>query len=83
MPQSRLNENATSIEHGKQADTCKSTSFHDASYLIYSLTCFGVPRGFAVDAPPTADLGTSLDPAGLPLLTAAVGVCGFCTTDLL
>ena len=77
MPQSRLNENATSIEHGKQADTCKSTSFHDASYLIYSLTCFGVPRGFAVDAPP------ALDPAAFVLLTEAVGVCGFCTTGLL
>ena len=49
---------------------------------ISTLTCFGVPRGFAVDAPPAADLGASLDPPGLPLPTEAVGVCGFCT-DLL
>ena len=38
MPQSRLNENTTSIEHEKQAGTCKSTSFHnDAAHLFTHL----------------------------------------------
>ena len=66
----------------KSVQTIANSIYFTIMLLIYSLTCFGVPRGFAVDAPPTADLGTSLDPAGLPLPTEAVGVCGFCT-DLL
>ena len=60
----------------KSVQTIANLLYFTMILLISTLTCFGVPIGLAVDAPP------ALDPDAFVLLTEAVGVCGFCT-DLL